>query len=172
MYVALCTYTCTCQLRAHIRALKLYSHRHARHDKTLVCVASTSAVWFGFSTTQDCRRPKMWSLDAFRAIVQFTPAHHTRHDRLVASGITQTLCAIVPSCVFTQSVARKFVLIVCQRRRCCAVVTQRGSVELSRTDNGGPERTRARTMRVVFIEQNKHERRHVNSEPRAAAAAR
>ena len=100
------------------------------------------------------------------------PIHTGTPYRLVASGITQTLCAIVPSCVFTQSVARKFVLIVCQRRRCCAVVTQRGSVELSRTDNGGPERIRARTMRVVFIEQNKHERRHVNSEPRAAAAAR
>jgi len=47
-----------------------------------------SAVWIGFQTTQDCRRKKIWSLNTFRAIVQFTPAHQTRHreDRLVVSG--------------------------------------------------------------------------------------
>jgi len=54
----------------------------------LVCVVSASAVWTGFPTTQDCRRQKMWSLNTFTAIVQFTSAHKTRHrqDRLVASG--------------------------------------------------------------------------------------
>jgi len=54
----------------------------------LVCVVSASVVWTGFPTTQDCCRQKMWSLNTFRAIVQFTSAHKTRHrqDRLVASG--------------------------------------------------------------------------------------
>jgi len=55
----------------------------------LVSVASASAVWIGFPTTQDCRRQKIWSkLNTFSAIVQFTPAHQTRHreDRLVLSG--------------------------------------------------------------------------------------
>ena len=34
-----------------------------------VCVVSASAVWIGFSTTQDDRRQKIWSLNTFRAIV-------------------------------------------------------------------------------------------------------
>ena len=38
--------------------------------------------------TLDCRQQKIWSLNAFRAIVQFTPADRTRHRqrRLLASG--------------------------------------------------------------------------------------
>ena len=57
-------------------------------ENGLVCVASASAVWIGFPTTQDCRRQKIWSLNTFRGFVQFTPAHQTRHrqDCLVASG--------------------------------------------------------------------------------------
>ena len=53
------------------------SHRHSRHDKTVssVCVASASAVWIGFPTTQDSRRQKIWSLNTFTAFVQLTPAH-------------------------------------------------------------------------------------------------
>jgi len=69
------------------RCFKANSHRHARHDlDCLVCVASTSAVWIGFPTTQDCRRQSIWSLNTFTAIVQFT-RRHTRHDtdRIVLS---------------------------------------------------------------------------------------
>ena len=56
----------------------------------LVCVASASAVWTGFPTTQDCRRRKFWSLNTFKAIC----LNHTgtpeqtlhRQDCFVASG--------------------------------------------------------------------------------------
>jgi len=85
------------QIFSSKRSLKANSHRYARHEKTVLSVSrplrqiksiNQSAVWIGFQTTQDCRRKKIWSLNTFRAIVQFTPAHQTRHreDRLVVSG--------------------------------------------------------------------------------------
>jgi len=51
-------------------------------------VLSVSRVNWIPPTTQDCRRQKIWSLNTFRAVVQFTPARQTRRrqDRLVVSG--------------------------------------------------------------------------------------
>ena len=56
--------------------LKANSRRHARHNKTVlsICVASASAMWIGFPTTQNCRRQKTWSLNTFSS------HRHTRHD--------------------------------------------------------------------------------------------
>ena len=45
-----------------------------------VSVVSASAMWTGFSTTQDCHRQIMWSLNTLIPIVQFTSPHQTRHS--------------------------------------------------------------------------------------------
>ena len=46
---------------------------HSARQNCLVCVASASALWTGFPTTQDCRRLEIWSLNALMAIGKFTP---------------------------------------------------------------------------------------------------
>ena len=75
----------------------------------LVRVVYASAVWTGFSTTQGCRRQKIWSLNTFKAIVRFMPAHQTRHrqDRLVVSGVAVWIGSARPTdkCVLGRSVS-------------------------------------------------------------------
>jgi len=50
------------------------SHQ-TRQNCLVCCVASASAAWTGFPTTQDCRRQKIWSLNTLIAIV-----HTAWHD--------------------------------------------------------------------------------------------
>ena len=57
----------------------IHTARQTRQD-CLVCVASVSAAWIGFMTTQDCRRHNIWSLNTLIATVQFTPPRQTRQD--------------------------------------------------------------------------------------------
>ena len=63
-----------------VRDVKANSHLHARRQQNcLVCVASASAVWIGFPTTQDCRRQKIW--EVWTRSEQSSNSHrHTRHD--------------------------------------------------------------------------------------------
>ena len=71
-------------------SIKANLHRHARHDKAVLYVSRPPSVaWTGFPTMQVRRRQTIWSLNTFRAIVQFTSARQTRHgqNRLVVSGV-------------------------------------------------------------------------------------
>ena len=52
-----------------------------------VCAVCASAVWIGYSTTQDCRRQKIWIVNTLIAIVQFTPPRQTRQDYFVVSCV-------------------------------------------------------------------------------------
>jgi len=85
--VCICIYSNTGSCHSHVPARNRSTHvsalrsiRTARSDLTkLFCrVASASAVWIGFSTTEGCRQRNIWDLDTFRAIVQFTLQTSTR----------------------------------------------------------------------------------------------
>jgi len=62
----------------------------------------------GVNWIPDCRRQKIWSLNTFTAIVQFTPAHRTRHrqDGLL-SGVAVWIESARPpdKCVLRRSVS-------------------------------------------------------------------
>jgi len=64
---------------------RLASHRHARHDETVLSV-SRLLRWCELDSRQlkDCHRQKMWSLNTLIAIVQFTAARnaHTTQTAL------------------------------------------------------------------------------------------
>ena len=67
--------------------VKAMGHRNARHDKTVLFIERPFLLCE--FTTQDCRQQKIRRLNTFRAMVQITPAHQTRHrqDRLVVCGV-------------------------------------------------------------------------------------
>ena len=89
-------------------ALKLIHTATPDRQNCLVWVASASVVWFGFPTTQDCRRQKIWSLNTLVAIVQFARTRQTRHrqDCFVVSGVAVwTEWVRQPDCVCVWSVS-------------------------------------------------------------------
>ena len=80
----------TCGLTAVIKRIWMneWMIYTARPDPTKQIV-SASAMYIGFSTTQDFRRQRIWSLNTLTAIIQFTPPCQTRHwqDCFVVSGV-------------------------------------------------------------------------------------
>ena len=79
--------------------LKANSHRHARHDKAVLSVSRP--LWrcaLDSRQLKTCRRQKIRSLSAFRAIVQFTPAHRTWHYDTVVSGVRCELIGHYKTC--------------------------------------------------------------------------
>ena len=62
---------------------KPFDLKPSAHCQTRLDISVASAAWNGFSTTQDCRRRKVWSLDTFRAI---HTADVTRQNSFVWSG--------------------------------------------------------------------------------------
>ena len=80
-------------------------HNHTATPDGRVCVASASAVWTGFPTTQDCRRLKICSTNTFGAIV------HTGTPDTTQTGLScRVWCGAVnrvrPTSVFSVGVCR------------------------------------------------------------------
>ena len=67
----------TCESSWTVVSVTPNSHRHATPKQFCLCRVCLGGVNWIFSTTQDCRRQKIWSLNV-TAIVQFTPPHMTK----------------------------------------------------------------------------------------------
>jgi len=70
--------------------LKANSHRHARHDKTVLSVSRTlRRCELDSRQLKTVADRKFWNLNTLIAIVQFTPPRKTRHrqDCFVVSGV-------------------------------------------------------------------------------------
>ena len=56
------------------------ANSHRRPPETVASRRVGSAVWIGFSTTQDCRRRKIWSLNILRLFERRTGLAARQHD--------------------------------------------------------------------------------------------
>ena len=128
------------------------SHRQARPDKTVqnspVSVVAASAMWIEFSTTQDCRRQEIRSLNTLIAIVQFTPARHWQ-DCFVVSGVAVWIESARPPdrCVLCR-------VCVGVRRAVAAVAIAAAATQASQAAR--PSRQTAHTQRRVRHAKCKH----------------
>ena len=128
------------------------SHRQARPDKTVqnspVSVVAASAMWIEFSTTQDCRRQEIRSLNTLTAIVQFTPARHWQ-DCFVVSGVAVWIESARPPdrCVLCR-------VCVGVRRAVAAVAIAAAATQASQAAR--PSRQTAHTQRRVRHAKCKH----------------
>ena len=123
----------------------------------LVCVASDSAFWIGFLTTQDCCRQRNWSLNMFRSIVQFTLAHQTRHRTVLSCMVWR--CELSRP---TTRQVRSASECVGRRRHCLCDRRTHSDAErtcqtVGRTQFTPPDTTQTyRVRRAVWIEHKLH----------------
>jgi len=70
------------------------ANSHRRPPETVASRRVGSAVWIGFSTTRDCRRRKIWSLNILRLFERRTGLAARQHDetRATAQAGHRILC--------------------------------------------------------------------------------